>query len=109
MINLLDNAISAMSQQAVKSLQINVETHYNRQLQIAAIIVKDTGPGMSEEVRARVFEPYFSTKQGEGTGLGLAITKRIVNDHHGFIRVQSAEGEGTTSYIELPAASVSRM
>ena len=60
---------------------------------MAVVEVADNGPGMTEEVKARVFEPYFSTKAG-GTGLGLAIAKRIVNDHDGFIRVQSASGRG---------------
>ena len=68
---------------------------------MAVIEVEDNGPGMTEEVKARVFEPYFSTK-AEGTGLGLAIAKRIVNDHDGFIRVHSAPGEGTRFVIELP-------
>ncbi|OFZ82756.1 MAG: hypothetical protein A3K03_08185 [Bdellovibrionales bacterium RIFOXYD1_FULL_44_7] len=72
-------------------------------MQLAAIIVKDSGPGISEELRARIFEPYFSTKTG-GTGLGLAIAKRIINDHDGFIRVQSVPGQGTQFVIELPTA-----
>jgi two-component system nitrogen regulation sensor histidine kinase NtrY len=96
-INLLDNAI------AVKPRQIQIATHYNDQLQMAVIEVSDNGPGMGEDVKARVFEPYFSTKTG-GTGLGLAIAKRIVNDHDGFIRVQSVLGEGTKFVIELPTA-----
>ena len=65
------------------------------------IEIEDNGPGVSELVRSRIFEPYFSTKTN-GTGLGLAIVKRIVSDHHGFIRVQSAPGEGTKFTIELP-------
>jgi two-component system nitrogen regulation sensor histidine kinase NtrY len=96
-INLLDNAI------AVSPRQIQVATHYNDQLQMAVMEVADNGPGMAEDVKARVFEPYFSTKTG-GTGLGLAIAKRIINDHDGFIRVQSILGEGTKFVIELPTA-----
>ncbi len=103
LINLLDNAVSALHQQPVngKVPSIRVQTHYNQSLQLAVISIQDNGPGMTEEVRARVFEPYFSTK-AEGTGLGLAIAKRIINDHDGFIRVQSAPGEGTQFSIELP-------
>jgi two-component system nitrogen regulation sensor histidine kinase NtrY len=96
-INLLDNAI------AVKPNRIQIATHYNDQLQMAVVEVADNGPGMAEEVKERVFEPYFSTKTG-GTGLGLAIAKRIINDHDGFIRVQSKVGEGTKFVIELPTA-----
>jgi two-component system nitrogen regulation sensor histidine kinase NtrY len=73
-------------------------------LELAVIDFRDNGAGMSEEVKNRLFEPYFSTKQG-GTGLGLAIAKRVVSDHHGFIRVQSVPGEGTQFLIELPTVS----
>jgi two-component system nitrogen regulation sensor histidine kinase NtrY len=111
-INLLDNACAVLQVrgghgqgqgQGMTPSQITIATHYNEQLQMAVIEVADNGPGMSEEVKTRVFEPYFSTK-AEGTGLGLAIAKRIVNDHDGFIRVQSILGEGTKFLIELPTA-----
>ena len=105
MINLLDNAVAAVKPLGKQSEQstILIRTHYHTELQMAVVSVKDNGPGMTDEVKARVFEPYFSTK-AEGTGLGLAIAKRIVNDHDGFIRVQSAPGEGTEFHIELPTA-----
>jgi len=104
-INLLENGVAALKAWPEGKLPyvpaIRVATHFNQQLQMAVISVEDNGPGMSEEVIDRVFEPYFSTKQ-EGTGLGLAIAKRIVNDHDGFIRVHSVLGEGTRFLIELP-------
>ncbi|OFZ19248.1 MAG: hypothetical protein A2X94_05695 [Bdellovibrionales bacterium GWB1_55_8] len=104
-INLLENAVAALSSApAGKARSVTIVTHYNDQLQIAVLEVADNGPGMSDEVKARVFEPYFSTK-AEGTGLGLAIAKRIINDHDGFIRVHSAPGEGTRFLIELPASA----
>lgn len=104
LINLIDNAVSALkSVPPTERKCIEIATHYNEILQIAVIDVGDNGPGMSEEVRDRVFEPYFSTKT-EGTGLGLAIAKRIINDHDGFIRVHSSPGEGTQFLIELPTA-----
>lgn len=99
MINLFDNAVAALDGSATPL--IRVETRLNSQLQIATITVEDHGSGMPEDVKSRVFEPYFSTKRG-GTGLGLAITKRIISDHDGFIRVQSTPGKGTTFTIELP-------
>ena len=101
-LNLIDNAIAAIkSSGRAGPGRIEVETHYNEKLEMAALTIRDNGPGMSESVQERVFEPYFSTKE-EGTGLGLAIVKRIINDHGGYIRLSSIEGEGTTFMIELP-------
>jgi CheY-like chemotaxis protein len=66
--------------------------------------VRDTGAGMTPEVRAHLFDPFFSTK-GSGRGLGLAALVGILRSHHGAIGVQSAVGAGTTISIYLPAAS----
>ena len=101
-LNLIDNGITA-----IKTLnrpapgRIEIETHYNEKLEIAALTIRDNGPGMSEDVQERAFEPYFSTRN-EGTGLGLAIVKRIINDHGGYIRLSSTPGLGTAFMIELP-------
>lgn len=104
-INLLDNAVSALAESSsTNKRQIRMTTHYNEQLNICVIEVEDNGPGMTEEVKAKVFEPYFSTKT-EGTGLGLAIVKRVINDHDGFIRVFSSPGGGTRFLIELPISA----
>lgn len=65
------------------------------------VVVEDTGPGMSEEVRRRIFNPFFSTKPREG-GLGLALVERIVQGHGGTIDVDSAEGEGTRFQVWVP-------
>ncbi|MBI3542552.1 MAG: HAMP domain-containing protein [Deltaproteobacteria bacterium] len=104
-INLLDNAVAALQNGVGSKLPppkiIKVRTHFNELLRIAAIEIEDNGPGMTDTVRSRLFEPYFSTKTN-GTGLGLAIVKRIISDHQGFIRVTSAPGEGTKFTIELP-------
>ncbi len=104
-INLFDNAVASLDQSAVqRSKLIELETHFHSHLRIAIVVVRDNGSGMPQDVLDRVFEPYFSTKN-EGTGLGLAIAKRIVNDHDGFIRVQSVLGEGTQFSIELPISA----
>lgn len=69
------------------------------------ISVKDTGCGMDESTRRRVFEPFFSTKQrGQGTGLGLASSYGIVRNHSGFITVDSIKDLGTTFTLFLPAS-----
>jgi signal transduction histidine kinase len=71
----------------------------------AQIVLSDTGHGMDEQVRARIFEPFFSTKQaGDGTGLGLAVTRDLVKAVGGEIEVESAPGQGTRFRIRLPLA-----
>jgi nitrogen fixation/metabolism regulation signal transduction histidine kinase len=70
-----------------------------------ALEVSDTGPGLTEEQRTRLFTPYYTTKKG-GTGLGLAIVQGIVSDHGGRIQVESAPGAGTTFTLVLPSAPI---
>ncbi|MEI8356499.1 MAG: ATP-binding protein, partial [Deltaproteobacteria bacterium] len=97
LINLLDNAVAAVD----GSGEIDIESIYNRELQMVTFIVADTGHGITPEDKPRLFEPYFSTKKS-GTGLGLAIVNSIIADHNGFIRVKDNEPRGTRFIIELP-------
>ncbi|HSP77793.1 MAG TPA: ATP-binding protein, partial [Myxococcaceae bacterium] len=67
--------------------------------------VVDTGKGVPESLRERIFDPFFSTKDEPGrVGLGLSVAHRIVEAHHGRIRLESVEGQGTTVTVILPAA-----
>jgi signal transduction histidine kinase len=76
-------------------------------LEGVALLVRDTGPGLTEEARRRLFEPYFSTRQG-GTGLGLAICRRIVIDHGGLIEAGRPDGGGAEISVLLPLSGSPR-
>ena len=69
------------------------------------VVVEDTGPGVPEELREKIFEPFFSTKQDQGgTGLGLSISAEILRRNGGELRVEEvAEGEGARFIVRLPA------
>jgi two-component system cell cycle sensor histidine kinase/response regulator CckA len=69
------------------------------------LVVEDTGCGMSDEVLARVCDPFFTTKsRGHGTGLGMSIVRGIIESHHGEMRLESKEGRGTRVTIRLPGS-----
>jgi len=71
--------------------------------QYACISVRDTGSGMTSNVKAHIFEPFFTTKErAKGTGLGLSVVYGVVNNHEGFVQVESEPGAGTTFNIYLP-------
>jgi len=99
--NLISNALEAMAEngdtlaiKAVKVQEIN-------QHPVVEISVSDNGPGIPQDIKARIFEPFVTTRK-IGTGLGLAITKQIVNAHKGSIKVESFPG-GTVFTVQLPA------
>jgi len=93
--NLVLNAMDAMPQGGTLTLRTRDDDGK------LLIEVADTGSGLTPEECARVFTPYYTSKQ-HGTGLGLAIVQSVVSDHGGRVRVQSQPGQGTTFVIELP-------
>jgi two-component system cell cycle sensor histidine kinase/response regulator CckA len=95
--NLILNAMDAMPEGG--TLTIATETHDTR----VVIIVRDTGIGMPEAVRRRIFEPFFSTKGDAGSGLGLSMSYSIVRRHGGDVRVESEPGRGTTFTLTFPS------
>ena len=97
-INLIENAIAAIAGTGT----IQLESIYNHDLQIITLTIADSGCGIPAEDKARLFEPYFSTKK-TGTGLGLAIVATIIADHNGYIRVKDNSPEGSIFIIELPS------
>jgi len=97
LLNLVDNALASIPGTGSITLSIRGEPESER----VKLIVADTGTGISDRDKSRVFEPYFSTKRG-GTGLGLAIVNSIVADHEGQIQVEDNVPRGTRFVIELP-------
>lgn len=93
--NILLNAFQAMRSGGL----LMVQTIWNGQH--VTIHIQDTGEGISEEHRTKIFKPFFTTKH-KGTGLGLAISKRIVEQHGGTISLETETGKGTTVTITLP-------
>jgi len=95
-INFFDNAISAIGEKG--DISVTMETMADKKA--VQIIVADSGIGISDEDKPRLFEPYFSTKE-QGTGLGLSIVNSIISDHNGKISVSDNEPQGTKFIIEL--------
>lgn len=101
-INLVDNALQAMPEGG--TLSVTLETAPAGQSGPAVQLhVADTGVGMPEDVKRRIFDPFYTTK-ASGTGLGLSITRHILNAHNGSLRVDSYPGVGSAFSITLPAA-----
>jgi two-component system, NtrC family, sensor kinase len=98
-MNILTNAVQAMSEKGT----ITVKTFVEKSTNSVKISIADNGKGMPEEVKNKIFQPFFTTKKvGEGTGLGLSISYGIVKKHDGQIEVDSLLGRGTTFVISLP-------
>ncbi len=95
-VNLIVNAVDAMPNGGTLTLCCK------RDGERLKLRFADTGLGMEEEVRERVFEPFYTTKGVHGTGLGLAVSYGIIERHYGTISVSSKLGEGTTFHIDLP-------
>jgi two-component system, NtrC family, nitrogen regulation sensor histidine kinase NtrY len=97
--NLVDNAAEALQDAMVREIEISTALVASRDA--VEISVSDTGHGVTRELKEKLFLPYFSTKK-RGTGLGLAIVSRIVEDHHGSIRIEENHPVGTRFIVELP-------
>ncbi|MCH9651212.1 MAG: HAMP domain-containing histidine kinase [Deltaproteobacteria bacterium] len=98
LVNLCDNAATALGARSGSvALSLTAEENW------VLLDVTDDGPGIPEDIRSRVFEPYTTTSTiGEGMGLGLAISKKIMLDHHGNLELLSSSASGTTFRLTLP-------
>jgi two-component system nitrogen regulation sensor histidine kinase NtrY len=96
LINIIDNAIEAMKQTGEITISLRTADHH------VSIGIADTGPGIPDDEKEKLFLPYFSKKKG-GTGLGLAIAGKIATDHGGRIIVKDNHPKGSIFIIEIPA------
>jgi signal transduction histidine kinase len=104
LVNLLNNAAEAMIDGGEIQVSASVETDSSK-LPMVVVRVRDTGGGISQEVRQHVFEPFYTTKE-DGTGLGLCIAARIMAHHHGRLILESSTPQGTSFAMWIPVAQV---
>lgn len=103
LLNLLGNAIDAMPAGGAIEITSAAETDADGR-QMIVVRVADNGPGMPSDVQGRVFEPFFSTKEG-GAGLGLCIAAGVMDRHGGAIVLESSTPAGTTFALWIPIAT----
>jgi two-component system nitrogen regulation sensor histidine kinase NtrY len=97
-VNIIDNAVESMGEEGT----IEIASRYNEESQFIQIEIADSGPGISDEDKQKLFVPYFSNKS-TGTGLGLAIAHNIIEEHNGIISVEDNAPQGARFNIEIPA------
>ena len=103
LLNIIKNAMNAME---VSGGTLTVSTRLDGDHVV--ITIRDTGQGMDEATLAKIFEPYFTTKDS-GSGLGLTMVFKVIKEHQGEISVTSKKGEGTTFHVSLPVPTGERL
>jgi len=96
LINIIQNALEAIDKNGKIVIFLKAINSEKVEIQIS-----DNGPGMSDQIKANIFNLYFTTK-AKGTGIGLSVVQRIIYEHGGIITVNSKRKKGTTFYIQLP-------
>ena len=107
LLNIIINAIQAIPEEG--QIEICTSPIIKNDLQYVEIKIKDNGLGMTDEVRKKIFDPFYTTKEtGDGTGLGLSISYSIIENHHGTINVESVPDKGSNFIISLPVNFISK-
>ena len=103
---LIDNALDAMDEKSLLRRELNVITARPAP-DVLQVIIEDSGPGIPDRMKVKVFEPFFSTKGkgGKRAGMGLVMVQQVVNDHSGNINIQSPAKGGCRISIEFPLAT----
>lgn len=101
LLNIVTNAMDACQGDEIKNKTVTIRTIKPEGWAVEYQVI-DSGAGMTEEVRDRIFQSFFSTKGSRGTGTGLMMSKKIIDQHQGVINVTSEEAMGTTVIIKLP-------
>lgn len=99
-LNLVTNAIDAIPEG--KGGAVTISSRLDLAAEVARVEVADTGMGIAEDQKPRIFHLFYSTKGRRGTGIGLAVTRKIIEEHGGRITFDSEPGKGTTFTVELP-------
>ena len=105
-LNLLINAKDAMNGKGLLRVSTKCDKHIEDK-QFIIVEIEDTGSGIDEELKSKIFEPYFSTKDsGSNLGMGLYLIDRVIKDHGGFIEFESEKDKGTTFRLYIPVLPV---
>jgi len=97
--NILKNAVQSVD----KNINCKIDINVKHDTKFIVVAISDNGRGISEEMKSKIFQPYFTTKTS-GTGLGLAIVKNIMNEIGGMVSFKSGKNKGTTFYLNFPNA-----
>jgi signal transduction histidine kinase len=101
LINLISNALDAMPRGG--ALKITAGNEGLHDVRYVYLRISDSGEGIDEDKMSLIFDPFFTTKEiGRGTGLGLSITRKIIEEHGGFVRAESAKGKGSVFSLYFP-------
>ena len=102
--NIINNAFDAAGKEGQTILDISTRHVMDKEVDYIEVAIRDSGPGLSEDIISTIFEPYVTTKK-KGTGLGLAIVKKIIEEHGGLVLLENnPDGPGACAIIRLPVA-----
>ena len=104
--NIINNAFDAAGKEGQTILDISTRHIIDKEVDYIEVVIRDSGPGLSEDIISTIFEPYVTTKK-KGTGLGLAIVKKIIEEHGGVVSLENnPDGPGACAIIRMPVTKL---